>query len=161
MGKRGPKKGEGGRPQKPINWLRVNALCKLRAPANEIADYLSLTGEPVSYQTLNRHCIQDHGITFGQYVKQKTRALCNISIRRAQMDSAIKDRSPAMLIWLGKQNLGQMDTQYMRHGGIDGDVIKNETTLKNISKEDAIRLNHLLREQDNADEDQQRGSNLH
>ena len=123
MGKRGPQKGEGGRPRKVVNWKAVDKLCQLNSPAKEISAYLSITGEDYSYDTLDRRCKEDHGLTFAKYVREKTMALSNVSLRRAQFQGAVDDRNPTLLIWLGKQYLGQMDTQYMRHSGPDGGPI--------------------------------------
>jgi hypothetical protein len=38
------------------------------------------------------------------------------SLRRLQWRAAEVDRNPTMLIWLGKQYLGQRDEQHIRHG---------------------------------------------
>lgn len=42
-------------------------------------------------------------------ILEKGREDLKISIRRAQLELALKDRNPTMLIWLGKNLLGQSD----------------------------------------------------
>jgi len=108
MAKPGPKKGEGGRPRKEVAWAQVDKLCQLHAPACEIADYLSVTDWPVSYNTLDRHAMEEHGVTFGEYVRQKTASFGKIKLRQLQWKTA-ESGNPTMLIWLGKQMLGQTD----------------------------------------------------
>ena len=109
MPKPGPKKGTGGRPEVQVNWAAIDKLCALHAPANEIADYISLTESAVSYDTLDRRAKQVHKMTFAEYVKQKTNAHGKIRLRQAQMKVAVENLNPTMLIWLGKQYLGQKD----------------------------------------------------
>ena len=40
-----------------------------------------------------------------------------ISLRRAQFQAATEQKNPALLIWLGKQLLGQRDMQSVEHSG--------------------------------------------
>ena len=116
MAKRGPKKGEGGRPRVAVNWEAVDKLAALMAPANEIADYLSVTESAVSYDTLDRRAKEDHGVTFADYVKQKANAYGKIRLRQAQIQNAL-DGNATMQVWLGKNMLGQTDRQDVRMSG--------------------------------------------
>ena len=44
-------------------------------------------------------------------VINRGRGELRISLRKAQLECAIRDRVPGMLIWLGKQYLGQKDSR--------------------------------------------------
>ena len=45
------------------------------------------------------------------------------SLRRKQLEVALNDGNATMLIWLGKQELGQKDTHQMEHTGKDGEEL--------------------------------------
>ena len=52
----------------------------------------------------------------------------NMSIRRKQLEVAVIDGSVQMLIWLGKQNLGQRDNKEIAVTGKDGAAIQVEVS---------------------------------
>jgi len=95
MAKRGPKEAQ-------IDWVQVDKMCKIQCTGEEIASVLSM-----DYDTLQRACKRDHTIKFADYSAQK-RMGGKASLRRNQWKSAEGGNS-TMLIWLGKQYLGQMD----------------------------------------------------
>jgi transcriptional regulator len=82
-----------GRKLRKIDPEQVVRLAKIGCTQQEIADIL---GE--SQQTISRR--------FGLQIT-RARASLNMSLRRAQFKRAVKDRSDAMLIHLGKVYLGQ------------------------------------------------------
>ena len=61
----------------------------------------------IDYDTLNAACKRDHGMSFSEYFKQKA-ASGKMSLRRKQYTTAM-DGNTTMLVWLGKNWLGQMD----------------------------------------------------
>src|SRR3972149_4446940 len=91
-----------GRPKKPIDWSKVDDLCGIVCTEAEIVSLMK-----VGASTLARACEADHGMTFEQYYKIKTDG-AKSSLRRAQYKLAMAG-NPTMLIWLGKQMLGQKD----------------------------------------------------
>lgn len=93
-----------GRPKKDIDWSDVEKLCSIQCTQEEIAAFCE-----VSADTLTRRCQEVHGVTFAEYFGQK-RGMGRISLRRAQWLLATDKKNPAMLIFLGKQYLGQTDT---------------------------------------------------
>lgn len=95
MAKRGPKPIQ-------IDWEQVDKLAGIMCTAEEIAEVLK-----VGYNTLERRCKTDHKMNIGDYLTIKRNA-GKASLRRAQFKRAI-DGNTAMLIWLGKQYLGQTD----------------------------------------------------
>ena len=103
-----------GRPLKVIDWKTVVNLCELQCTGEEIASVIE-----VDYDTLNTACKREHGKSFSDYFEEK-RAGGKVSLRRAQFKTATEDRNPTMLIWLGKQMLGQKDISRQENTGPDG-----------------------------------------
>ena len=90
------------RPPKKVNPRQVEALAKLQCTMIEMSQVLG-----VSVDTLERRFadIIERGREFGR-----------MSIKRKQFAVAMKGSVP-MLIWVGKQHLGQRDRQEMEHSG--------------------------------------------
>lgn len=111
-----------GRPQKEINQIEFEKLCKMQCTLEEICDWFDVTDK-----TLNTWCRRTYGETFS-VVFAKKRSRGKVSLRRLQWQHA--ERSVPMAIWLGKQYLGQkekpedsVDTEdteaYLREAGIE------------------------------------------
>jgi len=91
-----------GRPKIEINWDVVDDLCEVQCTSDEICAALK-----ISEDTLERACKRDKKCLFADYSKQKRRAGF-VSLRHKQFEMAMAgDRT--MLIWLGKQYLGQSE----------------------------------------------------
>lgn len=98
-------KNKGGRPRKAIDWKQLEKLCAIHCTGEECASVLG-----VSYDTLN-DAIKRKGYTgFPEYFK-KYSGPGKASLRRMQFKSA-ESGNATMLIWLGKQYLGQRDYKY-------------------------------------------------
>ncbi len=91
-----------GRPRKIIDWTAVDKLCGMFATEHEIASWCGC-----SVDTLARACKSEKGLAFAEYYEQKN-AKGRISLRRKQIQLALKG-NVVMLIWMGKQHLGQRD----------------------------------------------------
>src|SRR4051812_6232412 len=100
MGERGPQPGEGGRPPIPIDLDVVRRAAGIGCSAEEIA---VLVG--VGRRTLFDHLKQDEAL---QTAIDEGRAQGRVTLRRLQWQQAHAG-NPTMLIWLGKQLLGQKD----------------------------------------------------
>lgn len=88
-----------GRPKKVIDMHQLEELCRIQCTEEEIAAVLGVSTEWLRYQKKNK--------TFFA-VMQAGRERGKESLRRKQYDLAMSgDR--VMLIWLGKQILGQAD----------------------------------------------------
>ena len=85
-----------------IDWDKVDAMCKIQCTGEEIASVLN-----ISYDTLERACKREKSMSCADYIGQK-REGGKASLRRRQWQSA-QDGNATMLIWLGKQYLGQRD----------------------------------------------------
>ena len=96
-----------GRPLKVLTkteWNTVEKLCELQCTLIEIASCLGIHSE-----TLSR-CIKDkYDCSFPLYFAQK-RTGGKIALRRAQFKAATTGNT-ALMIWLGKQYLEQVDQQ--------------------------------------------------
>jgi len=91
-----------GRPLKVINWEEVDKLIALQCTRDEIASFIG-----VDETTLKDAIRREHGLDFPSYFALK-RGAGKASLRRRQFESALEGNA-TMLIWLGKQWLGQTD----------------------------------------------------
>jgi len=92
----------GGRPRKIIDWAKVDEQLIYWATAKGICSKLGITDK-----TLEAACKRDHGISFSEYSEQK-REIGKNYVRGKQFQVAMSG-NVSMLIWLGKQWLGQTD----------------------------------------------------
>jgi len=97
-----------GRPLIEIDWKQLDKLCILMATLEDIAGWFDC-----SIDTIERAIKREHNITFAEYYKKKS-ARGRISLRRKQYEVAMSG-NVSMLIWLGKQVLGQADKQDIEH----------------------------------------------
>ena len=95
-------KGRTGRPHREINWETVDAMLSCQATEEEICAYLDM-----GISTLKDACKRERDMTFQQLSLQK-RKIGHVTLRRKQVELAL-DGSIPMLIFLGKQWLGQSD----------------------------------------------------
>lgn len=93
---------KGGRPRKKLNQQTFQGLCEIQATLEEIAGVLR-----VSEDTVERWCQRTFDLGFAECFK-KFSAGGKTSLRRQQFELAKKGNA-TMLIWLGKQYLGQRD----------------------------------------------------
>lgn len=85
-----------------IDWQKVNQMCIIQCTGEEIASVLN-----IDYDTLQRSCKRDHKVQFADYIKERS-AGGRASLRRNQWKAA-ENLNPTMLVWLGKNMLGQKD----------------------------------------------------
>jgi hypothetical protein len=98
------KKNLGGRPRVQIDWDQFSKLCAMQCTLVEIAGWFNC-----SVDTIERACKSEQKRGFAELFGQK-RGAGFVAIRRSQFQAATGG-NPAMLIWLGKQWLGQRDRQ--------------------------------------------------
>lgn len=91
-----------GRPRKELNVKTFKKLAELQPTIGEAASFFEMSDE-----TLETRCKELFQCTFLEAIK-KHGGTGKVSLRRAQWAAALKGNS-ALLIWLGKQWLGQMD----------------------------------------------------
>ena len=137
-----PKKPKAKRVNKPgktfgpdpmaIDWEWVNQMCIIDATAEEICSCYRNpnTGKMgISTDTLSRACERELGVKLADYLEEK-RKIGRASLRRRQHQAAMEGNT-ALLIFLGKNRLGQTDKQEIAHdNAASGKLIVNLTTDK-------------------------------
>ncbi|MBK7380571.1 MAG: hypothetical protein IPJ03_16570 [Ignavibacteriales bacterium] len=91
-----------GRPKIQIDWVQFEKLCAIFCTKEEIADWFNC-----SLDTIERACKRHYKETFAVVYKKKM-AAGKISLRRKQYEVAMSG-NVTMLVWTGKQYLGQKD----------------------------------------------------
>lgn len=91
------------RPEKLIDWQRVDELLEAGCLGTEIASFFGMHPN-----TFYDRVVAKYNMSFTDYSSQK-RATGEALIREAQYKKAIKKLDNSMLIWLGKQRLGQRE----------------------------------------------------
>lgn len=134
------KKAKMGRPLVVIDWDSFDALCYAQCTKWEISAYFK-----TSEDTLERAVKREKGVTFAVYFDEK-RNKGLVSLRRQQFQVAMKG-SPAMLIWLGKQYLGQKEKH--EHTGDNGgpirtSVVADEFDLTKLTDDELYNLRNLV-----------------
>lgn len=116
--------GVAGRPEKPINWDRVNELLEAGCHGTEICPHFDLTPEAF-YERVQKK----FGINFSEY-SQKKRQKGDSILREKQFKKAIKGDN-TLLIWLGKNRLGQKENhQEAALPPLDESLKKDEMIFK-------------------------------
>lgn len=96
-------KGQRKQAQEKIDQSQFEKLCGIQCTEEEIASVFG-----VSVHTLERWCENTYGEKFGNVFREK-RSFGKASLRRAQWGKALESGDTTMLIFLGKQYLGQAD----------------------------------------------------
>jgi hypothetical protein len=104
-----------GRPRKELDWHTLDSLATLDASLNYCAErQLIKWGEEVSQQTIKaarevieRRIQEKFDLTFTEYKDQKKEPV-RIKLKQKQIEIAMGG-NVTMLIWLGKQYLGQSE----------------------------------------------------
>lgn len=110
-----------GRPATEIDWEKFDYMCFLQCTLTEIA---ALHG--VTIDTIHARVKATWGMSFSEYYEMHA-ARSQRAIRQAQLKAALNGNS-ALLIWLGKQKLGQKEKQEIT--GVDGAPIKTELVVE-------------------------------
>lgn len=91
-----------GRKKKIIDWEIVKRLCEINCTLSEVASFLRC-----SVSTVERRLKEDKNISFSDFFDMYA-GFGRMSIRRMQFKLALQGNT-TMLIFLGKQYLGQRD----------------------------------------------------
>jgi len=93
-----------GVPPIPVDWEKVDRLIECGCNGVQVAAKFGIHPD-----TLYDRCQEDKGMPFSHYYKIK-RASGDATISEAQYEKAVIEKNTTMLIWLGKQRLGQKET---------------------------------------------------
>ena len=140
--KRGPAKGTAGRPRIELDWPAIEKLAGIHCTQVEIA---AVAG--VGIDTLNQKSKAKWGKTFQEYLREK-RGLGNTTLRRKQYLLA-EAGDKTMLVWLGKNWLGQSDKLETKEESTTKIEIQTGD-LKKLTTEE-LRVYVALREKINSD----------
>lgn len=111
---------KGGRPRNVISLQEIKNLCAIQCTGEEIASVFN-----VDYDTVDKFIKKECGCGFSEFYKKHV-GDGKASLRRMQYKLALAG-NPTMLIWLGKQTLGQADK-------LDSDVNLTNNFELNIAK---------------------------
>lgn len=125
-GVEGTRRNVGGRPRVEIDWAVFDALCGVRCTLAEIASHFDC-----SEDTIERAVQRDKSQGFADYYRQKE-GRGAVALRRKQYQLALNG-NVTMLIWLGKQRLGQTDKQVHEVGGTEGAPVMFKLDLASAS----------------------------
>lgn len=94
--------------KKTIDWERVNKLCQAGCNSSEIAAFLG-----IDRGLLYTHCLEVHKVPWTDY-KSTQRSNGNAHLKEKQYSIALNG-DKVMLIWLGKNRLGQSERHIVEH----------------------------------------------
>lgn len=123
--KRGPKG-----PRKLIDWEVFDKLCGFQCTIQEIASWFDM-----SVDSVERRILENFGMKFAEVAEEK-RGKGRVSLRRAQFQAALAGNT-ALLIWLGKQYLGQTEK-------IQQQIQSNATTQVELNKESLASYRNVI-----------------
>ena len=103
----------GGRPRKEVDWDQFEKLCYLQCTQEEIMDFFEIDTRDTLNARIKEHYGENH--SFSTIYAQK-RVGGRLAVRRKQFQVA-ESGNTTMLIWLGKQWLGQSDKQEIEQSG--------------------------------------------
>lgn len=110
-----------GRPQVKIDWGEASRLAQAGASGVQISAYFG-----IHYNTLVSRCRRDNKCDISDFFQQN-KSKGDVLILAKQFEAAIKDKDKTMLIWLGKQRLGQKEKfEKDISGGVEI-IVKDET----------------------------------
>lgn len=120
-----------GRPRIEIDKENFEKLCSMQCTLVEIAGFFDCCED-----TIEKWCKETYSETFSEVFKKKS-AKGKISLRRSQFKVADSGNA-SMLIWLGKQYLGQTDKQEVSvEGDIDDTIRKMNDYFNRREEEDS------------------------
>jgi hypothetical protein len=103
--KSGPKAKKTGPKETPIDWGEVDYLASIYCTQDEIAAFVGMSVDTLAIRYRSERKEKPSLGEWMEFLRGKGRA----SLRRKQYQAAINGDSERMLIWLGKQWLGQAD----------------------------------------------------
>lgn len=120
-----------GRTVKQIDWSIVDNLLIAQCTGTEVAAHIG-----VAEDRLYDACVKDHGCSFTVYSTKKY-AVGHALLRTKQLQKAVNGKCDStMLIWLGKQYLGQKENP-TNDQKFDGNLAKLLELLSSIDPKKA------------------------
>jgi len=91
-----------GRPQKEMDWKLIDSILQFGARLVDCSEICEMSDD-----SIQRRIKEEFGLTFSEY-REKKMSRIRMKLLQKQYDVAMAG-NPAMLIWLGKNLLGQSD----------------------------------------------------
>jgi len=107
------------KPRKIIDWEKVDRLIEAGCSGHEIAPAIGVDSD-----TLYSRCVHDKGMTYSDY-SAKLRSKGDGLLKAKQFQLAMSG-NPAMLVWLGKNRLGQTDKAHVENTDTQPQTIRIE-----------------------------------
>lgn len=101
---------------------------KIQCTLEEIAAFFS-----IDIVTIENFCKRKYGTSYSKVFRQK-RGSGKVSLRRAQWKKGVEEGNTTMLIWLGKQYLGQRDKVEEVHTDESGSKKTIDDVISSILK---------------------------
>ena len=92
-----------GRPEKPVDWKKVDELLMAGCLGTEIAAHFDMCADSFYNKVKEKY-----NLVFSAYSLEKKQQGDSL-IKKAQYDKAVIDKDNTMLVWLGKTRLKQKD----------------------------------------------------
>jgi len=93
-----------GRPRIEIDWDKFHTLLQYKPTLHDCADIMGMSPD-----TIERAIKREYKMTFSEYRRLKMSKM-RMKLAQKQFEMAMEGSIP-LLIWLGKQHLGQSDKQ--------------------------------------------------
>lgn len=148
----GQEHGEPGAPRKEIDTKLLTKLKSIGCTNDEIQAVMGVSADTLQRRAKDTPAVKE--------ALETGAAKGRATLRRAQWQGAMKGNT-GMLVWLGKQLLGQRDYAQIAHTGPNDGPIKTETTyadLKKLPQEDLWTLREILTRRAAAEEQAHEGS---
>jgi hypothetical protein len=113
-----------GCPTIKLNWEDIDKLCFIQCTLREIASFCNCSEDKIEIA-----CHKEKNMKFSEYSELK-RGNGKVALRRTQWRLAVEKEDKTMLIWLGKQHLGQSDKQELT--GKNGQAIELNVDYKTL-----------------------------
>jgi len=110
-----------GRPKKELDWKVLDSILQFGATLIDCAEMCEMSDD-----SIQRRIKDEHGCTFTEYRNRKMSRM-RVKLLQKQYESAMAGNT-ALLIWLGKQHLGQSDKNDVN---LSGDVAIKTLSLEN------------------------------
>lgn len=104
-----------GRPFKEIDWEEFDKLCAIQCTQAELASWFDCCRD-----TIDAAVLREKGVPYQEYYAEKA-GKGRVSLRRMQYQMALKG-DKTMLIWLGKQYLGQVERSQIDISKVPDDI---------------------------------------
>jgi|ERR1019366_4231258 hypothetical protein len=108
-----------GKETAKINKSELEDLMKFYLSEDEVMDWFD-----IKVQTLRRYIKKEFGCTFDS-LREKSFVRTRVAIKRAQIKKALSGDN-TMLIWCGKQYLGQVERTEIHLGKVPDDMLRAE-----------------------------------